>query len=129
MKTKHEKKFKPGNFLPSKPLALFVIAYLGYVVTELFLGKTNTIDTRIITTSFIIVIIISIVWSIRKKDEVQQSIINKAYSTGFWLSFLFLYIDTIYESFGVFLEAVIPLWTIPIIGWLLGYLAATIMYR
>lgn len=122
------------NFLPKKkdkivPVSIFLLSYIGYVILNMLFNKETSYLFHFLILGSLGGMLLGIIWYTHREDEVRRSIINQAYSIAFWATFLVLYLHSISTSFAGFVDPILPLWSVPILAWLAGYLIISIRYR
>lgn len=122
------------NFFSEKqskivPVIIFGLSYIGYVILNMLFSKETSYLFHFLILGSLGGMLLGIIWHTSREDEVRRSIINKAYSIAFWATFLVLYLHSISNRFAEFVDPMLPLWSIPILAWLCGYLIISIQYR
>jgi hypothetical protein len=96
------------------PLILFLLAYLGYVACTLYRAGP------LASTVCLVVMVTSVVWAGRRRDEVLRGVAGRAYQFAFWVGFFVLYLEAAFPGSPV-VRGGWPLWTAPLLAWVLAY--------
>lgn len=113
----------------NRTLVLFITAYSLYAAVELYFREIDGQLGKLILIGLILVMVLTILWRYELEDEVQQKISDNATRVGFWATFVTLYLVTLSEGFDIWLQTLVPIWTIPLMAWILGYIISSITYR
>jgi hypothetical protein len=97
-----------------RPLILFLVAYLGYA-SSMVLGVGP-----IASIVCLVLMVGAVVWAGRLRDEVLRGAAGRAYQFAFWVGFLALYLETAFSRLPM-LRGWWPLWTAPLLAWVLAY--------
>ncbi len=109
--------------------AVFLAAYLVFAIVEVFGRQNETIFVQIVPFILLCVMILTIFWHSKQQDEVQQAIANQAYGFAFWGTFLVLFLVDTSDAFRLTLQSFLPLWAVPFLIGLIGYLFIMMRYR
>ena len=111
------------------PFAVFLLAYLGYAAALVLSDRNETTVAQLAPVVLLGVMILAIFWFGRQQDEVRQAIARRADAIGFWGTFLVLYMVSTIDGLGSALQRLLPLWSVPLVAWLIGYLWTIVRYR
>jgi len=111
------------------PFAVFLLAYLGYAVVLLLGRGSETTIAQLAPLGLLGIMLLAIFWHMRQQDEVRQAMARRADGVGFWGTFLVLYLVSTIDGFGSALQHLLPLWAVPLVAWLVGYLWTIVRYR
>lgn len=111
------------------PLTLFLGAYAAFAIIILTENERQNLFTEYLVLALVGIMIISVLLQSKKEDEVRRAILDKSYRTGYWCTFLFLIASSLIPEFLTDVQSYIPIWSVPVISFLAGYLIVNISYR
>ena len=107
---------------------LFVALYVSYAFLRLAL-KDAAAEWQWLPLIPVLGMVACVIYMHRQQDEFIRRILQTAYVIAFWFTFLVLLMQTMIEPFSAWIHGYVPMWGLPLLGWLLGYVFSHFYYR